>query len=55
MTVKGFPFKSLRDWLTFLDEQGDIVHNREEVDIWGDVAAISRKIARTNGSAVPRR
>jgi len=48
----SFPFKSLRDWIAFLEEKGDIVHNKEEVDIWGDVAAISRKIGRTNGPAV---
>jgi UbiD family decarboxylase len=52
MAVARFPFRSLRDWFAFLEEKGDIVHNKEEVDIWGDVAAISGKIARTDGPAV---
>ncbi|HVO65986.1 MAG TPA: UbiD family decarboxylase [Syntrophales bacterium] len=48
----GFPYRSLREWLAFLDGQGDLVHNKREVDIRGEVAAISRNIARTDGSAV---
>ena len=52
MTTNGFPFRSLRDWISFLDRQGDIVHNKEEVDIWGEVAAISSKIAQVDGPAV---
>jgi 3-polyprenyl-4-hydroxybenzoate decarboxylase len=52
MAVARFPFRSLRDWFAFLEEKGDIVHNKEEVDIWGDVASISGKIVRTDGPAV---
>lgn len=45
-------FESLRDWITFLEQQGDLARNKEEVNIWGDISAISRKIARTDGPAV---
>lgn len=48
----GFPFRDLRDWMHFLDEQGDLVKNQTEVDIRGEVAVISRKIARTSGPAI---
>lgn len=47
-----FPFKSLRDWIDFLKDQGELVENNEEVDLQGEVAAISRKIALTGGPAV---
>ncbi len=40
-----FPFRSLREWLEFLDEKGQLVHNKEEVDLRGDVAAIARKLS----------
>ncbi len=48
----GFPFRDLREWMNYLDEQGDLVRNKTEVDLRGEVAAISRKIARTNGPAI---
>ena len=47
-----FPFKSLRDWIEFLKVQGQLVENDEEVDLKGEIAAISRKIALTGGPAV---
>jgi len=50
--MEGFPYRSLRDWLSFLDAQVDLVHNNKEIDIRGEVAAISRKIAYTDGPAV---
>ena len=40
-----FPFKSLRAWLDFLEEKGLLVHNKEEVDIKGDISAIARKLS----------
>ncbi|HDG98019.1 MAG TPA: UbiD family decarboxylase [Desulfobacterales bacterium] len=48
----SFPFKSLREWMEFLEEKGELVRNKEEVDIWGDISAISRKIAREGGPAI---
>jgi len=50
--MSQFPFKSLRDWIDFLKERGQLVENKEDVDLRGEVAAISRKIALTNGPAV---
>jgi UbiD family decarboxylase len=47
-----FPFKSLRDWIDFLRERGQVVENNKEVDLQGEIAAISRKIALTGGPAV---
>lgn len=47
-----FPFDSLRDWIDYLRDQGQLVENGEEIDIQGEVAAISRKIALTSGPAV---
>ncbi|MEW5723176.1 MAG: UbiD family decarboxylase [Thermodesulfobacteriota bacterium] len=47
-----FPFTSLRDWIAFLKAQGQLVENKEEVDLQGEVAAVSRKIALTDGPAV---
>jgi len=47
-----FPFESVRDWIDYLKEQGQLVENGEPVDIQGEVAAISRKVALTGGSAV---
>jgi UbiD family decarboxylase len=47
-----FPFRSLRDWIDFLKEKGQLVENDQEVDLNGEVAAISRKIALTGGPAV---
>ncbi len=48
----GFPFRDLREWMNYLGEQGDLVKNQTEVDIRGEIAAISRKIARTGGPAI---
>jgi UbiD family decarboxylase len=49
---KMYQFKSLRDWLTFLEQKGDLVQNNEEVSIDGDITVISKKIARTQGPAI---
>lgn len=48
----GYPFYSLRDWMKFLEEKGDLVHNDEQVSIEGDVAAVSWRIAKNDGPAV---
>jgi UbiD family decarboxylase len=47
-----FPFRSLRDWIDFLKVKGQLVENNEEVDLQGEVAAISQKIALTGGPPV---
>ena len=47
-----FPFRSLRDWVEFLEERNDLLRNKEEVDIWGDISTISHETARKDGSAV---
>lgn len=50
--MAGFPFRSMRDWIEFLDEKGHLVSNAKEVDLRGEVSAICRKIALTRGPAV---
>lgn len=50
--MSGYPHASLRDWINFLRERGDLVDNHEEVDLRGEIAAISRKIALTEGPAI---
>ncbi|RLA92222.1 MAG: hypothetical protein DRG69_09165, partial [Deltaproteobacteria bacterium] len=47
-----FPFKSLRDWVQYLENCGELVRNSEEVDTRGDIAAISREIALSEGPAI---
>ena len=48
----GVVYRDLREWMSKLEEDGDLVRNRTEVDIRGDVAVISRKIGRNQGPAV---
>ena len=50
--MSGFPFHSLREFIAYLDSQGRLVRNSVEVDLRGEVAAISRKIGLTDGPAV---
>ncbi|OPY65832.1 MAG: 3-octaprenyl-4-hydroxybenzoate carboxy-lyase [Syntrophorhabdus sp. PtaU1.Bin050] len=50
--MSKFPYRDLREWFAFLDEQGDLVHVKKEIDMKGEVAAISRKIAQVDGAAV---
>ena len=47
-----YPFYSLRDWMEFLEEKGDLVKNDKQVLIEGDIAAVSWKIAKNDGPAV---
>jgi len=47
-----FPFRSMREWLDFLDSKGELIHNKEEVDLTGDVSAISYKACRTGEGAI---
>ena len=48
----SFPFRSLREWIDFLNGQGDLVRHQEAVDLQGEIAAVARKIAAMDGSAV---
>lgn len=48
----AYPFRSLRDWMEFLEEKGDLVQNNEPVSIEGDISAISSRIAKEDGPAV---
>ncbi len=47
-----FPFKSLRDWIEFLEKKDRLVRNKEELDLRLEGNAISRRIVETNGPAV---
>lgn len=48
-----FPFRSLRDWLKFLEEHADVVHIKEEVDInKGHISAVTNR-AYHEGQKVP--
>jgi UbiD family decarboxylase len=48
--AERFPFKSLRHWLKFLEEQGDLSRVGAEVDTDKDVSALAYKAARTPGA-----
>lgn len=50
--MAAFPHHSLREFITDLDERGRLTHNPTPVNLRGEVAAISRKIALTDGPAV---
>lgn len=47
-----FPYRSLREWIEFLEEQGQLVRIKDEVDILGDVSAIAKKATLTRGPGV---
>ena len=51
-TMAEYPFTSLRDWIEFLEDKDLLAHNHAEVDLYGDVAAISRRICETRSKAV---
>lgn len=48
--AERFPFKSLRHWLKFLEEQNDLVRVAAEVDTDQDISALAYKAARTPGA-----
>lgn len=50
--MPNFPFQSMRDWIEYLKDKGQLVENDQEVDLQGEVAAISQKISLTDGPAV---
>lgn len=37
-----FPFLSMRQWLSYLDEQKQLAHIKAEVDLKGELAALAR-------------
>jgi UbiD family decarboxylase len=47
-----FPFKSLRDWMKFLEDKEELVHNKTEVNLEVDVSAIAYKACRESAPAV---
>lgn len=47
-----FPFKSLRQWIDHLSATNQLVSNSQEVDLRGEIGAISRRICLTEGPAV---
>lgn len=50
--MSGFPYKDMRDWLEFLDFQGQLITNDHEVETRNEISAIAKKTAETQGSAV---
>ncbi len=47
-----FPYKSMEEWIEFLDAQGALIENDREVELRNEVSCISKKIAQTQGPAV---
>jgi len=47
-----YPFTSLRDWIEFLEEKDLMVNNNLEVDLNGEIAAISRTVCAKEAKAV---
>jgi len=45
-------FEDLRGYLSHLEEQGQLLHVKEEVDVKYDIAAGIRKTSDTNGPAL---
>lgn len=48
----SYPFRSLRDWLSFLEEKGDLAQNREKITVDGDVVVLSQRTASIEGPAL---
>jgi 2,5-furandicarboxylate decarboxylase 1 len=48
--AERFPFKSLRHWLKFLEEQNSLIRVTKEVDTDQEIASIAYKAARTQGA-----
>lgn len=47
-----FPFRSMREWITFLDERGELLRISEPVDLRGEVAALAQSVREMRGPAV---
>lgn len=50
--MADFPFRSAREWIEFLEERGELIRIKKEVDLNGEVAAIARKGCRENAPAM---
>jgi UbiD family decarboxylase len=50
--LSGFPFKSLGEWIEFLDSQGQLIMNDREVETRNEISAIAKRTAQTQGAAV---
>jgi len=50
-----FPFNSLRDWLEFLEEEGELAHVTEEVNLEEDISSITKELSlrEKQGERVP--
>lgn len=48
----GFPFLSLRDWCSFLEDQGELRRVGVPVNLRSDLGYISKTIAQQNGPAI---
>lgn len=48
----SYPFRSLRDWLSFLEEKGDLAQNREKITVDGDAVILARRTASIEGPAL---
>jgi UbiD family decarboxylase len=47
-----YPIRSVRDWLLFLEEKGDLARNSEKVTVEGDTIVLSRRTATMDGPAI---
>ncbi|TDA63988.1 MAG: UbiD family decarboxylase [Clostridia bacterium] len=58
MSMKGdcgmpeFPFTSMRDWLQYLEENGELVRVDQEVDLRGHISALAYTSVRSDGPAL---
>ncbi|MCL5961700.1 MAG: UbiD family decarboxylase, partial [Chloroflexi bacterium] len=48
----GFPFRSLGEWISFLEEKGQLQRNRRQMNLRNDFGLVSKAIAEKNGPAI---
>ncbi|MBI2954036.1 MAG: UbiD family decarboxylase [Chloroflexi bacterium] len=48
----GFPFRSLGEWVSFLEDQGQLSRNQREMNLVDDFGYVSKMIAEKNGPAM---
>ncbi len=48
----AYPFRSMRDWLAFLKEKGDLADNCEKVTVEGDTNILAKRTATIDGPAI---
>src|SRR3972149_9828774 len=49
---KAFPFRSLGEWASFLEERGQLRRNRMDMNLRRDFGLVSKTIAEQNGPAI---